>query len=61
MLNINWTEIGTATMVLFAVIDIIGSIPLIIDIKKKVGEITPLRTTLVAAGIMLAFLFLGVS
>ena len=46
-------------MVLFAVIDIIGSIPLIIDIKKKVGEITPLRTTLVAAGIMLAFLFLG--
>ena len=32
-------EIGTASMILFAVIDIIGSIPIIIDLRKKAGHI----------------------
>jgi len=54
-------EIGVATMVLFAVIDIIGSIPLIIKIKKAAGEIHPLKATLVATVIMIGFLFLGES
>jgi multiple antibiotic resistance protein len=57
----NWAEIGVATMVLFAVIDIIGSVPIIISVKQKVGDVSPLRATLVACGIMLAFLFLGES
>lgn len=59
MLKFNWVEIGTASMVLFAVIDIIGSIPIIINLKKKVGHISVLKTTLVATGIMLAFLIVG--
>jgi len=59
MLNFNWAEVGTATMVLFAVIDIIGSIPIIIDLKKKTGKIHPVKTTLVATCIMLAFLIVG--
>lgn len=46
-------------MVLFAVIDITGSIPIILDIKEKNGDLSPLRTTLVALVLMLAFLFLG--
>lgn len=59
MLNFSWAEVGTATMVLFAVIDIIGSIPIIIDLKKKTGKIHPVKTTLVATCIMLSFLIVG--
>tara|TARA_B100000683_G_scaffold37495_1_gene32795 strand:+ start:31833 stop:32414 length:582 start_codon:yes stop_codon:yes gene_type:complete len=53
------TEIISATMVLFAVIDIIGSIPIILDIKKRAGEVHPEKATLVAMIIMFAFLFVG--
>lgn len=60
MLNdFSFIETAKATMVLFAVIDIIGSIPLIIKIKTGAGEIFALRTSLVALGIMISFLFLG--
>lgn len=55
----NLTEIASATMVLFAVIDIIGSIPIILDIKKRAGEVHPEKATLVAMVIMFAFLFVG--
>jgi len=55
----NLTEIISATMVLFAVIDIIGSIPVILEIKKKAGEVHPEKATLVAMVIMFAFLFVG--
>ena len=56
---INYAEIISATMVLFAVIDIIGSIPIILDIKKRAGEVHSEKATLVALLIMVAFLFLG--
>ena len=52
-------NILTVFMVLFAVIDITGSIPIIIQFKKKTGNITPFRTTLAATIFMLVFLFLG--
>ena len=58
-MEFNLTEIISATMVLFAVIDIIGSIPIILDIKKKAGEVHPEKATLVAMVIMFAFLFVG--
>ena len=55
-------SIGVATMVLFAVIDIVGSIPIIIRIKEMAGgKIFPVRTTLAALFIMVLFLFLGES
>jgi len=54
-------EIFRASMVLFAVIDVLGAIPLIINIKKKAGSIRPLRASLVALMIMVLFLFLGES
>ncbi len=46
-------------MVLFAIIDIFGSIPIILSIKSKIGNIYPGKTTLVAYSIMLLFLFIG--
>ena len=57
----DFKEIGVASMVLFAVIDIIGSMPIIIKIKQTAGSIHPLRATLVATLIMIGFLFLGES
>jgi len=55
----SWEEIFKASTVLFAVIDIIGSIPLILKLQESAGAINPLRTSLVSMFIMLGFLFLG--
>ncbi|MEK9608699.1 MAG: MarC family protein [Flavobacteriaceae bacterium] len=52
-------EILTASMVFFAVIDIIGSIPIIIALREKAGHIQSEKAALVVALIMVAFLFLG--
>lgn len=46
-------------MVLFAVIDILGSVPIIISLRNKVGHIQSEKASLVAVCIMIAFLFLG--
>ncbi|MCB0473018.1 MAG: MarC family protein [Flavobacteriaceae bacterium] len=58
-MGLNFKEIATATMILFAVIDIIGSIPIIIDLRRKVGHIQSEKASLVAILIMIAFLFVG--
>lgn len=58
--QINFTETAAAFMILFAVIDIIGSIPIIVEIKRKSGVIHPLKATLVSFLIMISFLLLGV-
>lgn len=58
-LRLDFKEIMTSGMVLFAVIDIIGSIPIIIGLRKKVGHIQSEKASLVAALLMIAFLFLG--
>lgn len=55
----NFTQILTTSMILFAVIDIIGSIPIVIDLRKKVGHIQSEKATLVAGLIMILFLFVG--
>jgi multiple antibiotic resistance protein len=52
-------EILAAFMVLFAIIDIPGSIPIIIDIKAKTGDVHPWKVTMVSFLILLAFLFIG--
>lgn len=54
-----FNNILTVTLTLFAVIDVLGSIPVIIDLKNKMGKIQSLKATLVSAGIMIAFLFVG--
>lgn len=58
-MTIDFKEIATTTMVLFAVIDIVGSIPVIIDLRAKFGHIQSGKASLVSATIMIAFLFVG--
>lgn len=58
-MSFSFKEIFSATMVLFAVIDIIGAIPLIISLRQRVGHIESGKATLVAGALMIAFLFLG--
>lgn len=58
-MNFDFREIATATMVLFAVIDIVGSIPVIIGLRSKFGEIQSGKAALASGGIMIAFLFVG--
>ena len=58
-LGINWKDIFTISMILFAVIDIVGSIPIIVDLRSKMGHIQSEKATIVAAVIMIAFLFVG--
>lgn len=60
-MNFNLKEIFTAFMVLFAVIDIVGNIPIIIDLRKKVGHIQSEKASVIAGVIMILFLFLGKS
>lgn len=52
-------EILKVTMVLFAVIDIIGTIPVIISLKEKAGGINAIKASFVSLGIMITFLFIG--
>jgi multiple antibiotic resistance protein len=61
MIQFNLKEIATASMVLFAVIDIVGSIPIIISLRNKVGHIQSEKASIVAGLIMILFLFVGES
>ena len=58
-MNINLKEIFTITMVLFAVIDIIGCIPVIISLRNRVGHIQSEKASIVSFLIMVTFLFIG--
>ena len=58
-MNFSIVEIFASFMVLFAIIDIPGSIPIIIDVKNKTGKISAGKATIVAFAIMFAFLFIG--
>jgi multiple antibiotic resistance protein len=58
-MEFSFRNILTISMILFAVIDIVGSIPAIIEIRRKAGSIHPEKATLVSLIIMLLFLFLG--
>ncbi|MBL85687.1 MAG: hypothetical protein CMO82_03395 [Winogradskyella sp.] len=60
-MQLEFKQIFTAFMVLFAVIDIIGNIPIIIDLRKKVGHIQSEKASLIAGVIMIVFLFVGKS
>jgi multiple antibiotic resistance protein len=60
-MQFNIKEIFTVGMILFAVIDIIGSVPIIIDLRQKVGHIKSEKASIVAMLLMIAFLFLGES
>ena len=58
-MDFNIKEIFAAFMILFAVIDIVGNIPIIIDLRKKVGHIESEKASIIAGIIMIFFLFIG--
>ncbi|BDD08874.1 UPF0056 inner membrane protein [Fulvitalea axinellae] len=61
MFAFNFKEIASVSLILFSVIDIIGALPIILDLRRKTGSIHSAKATLVAGFIMITFLFLGSS
>ena len=57
--NINFKDILSISLILFAVIDILGSIPVLLDLKNKTGHIDAKQATWVSGVIMFVFLFIG--
>jgi multiple antibiotic resistance protein len=55
----NLKEIFSVSMVLFAIIDILGAIPVIIELRRKAGHIQSEKASIVALILMVVFLFLG--
>jgi multiple antibiotic resistance protein len=58
-MKISFKELLTVTFTLFAIIDIIGSIPVLISLKNKLGAIRAGRATLISGSLMVLFLFIG--
>jgi len=58
-MQFHFDELLTVIFTLFAVIDIVGSIPLLIAMKEKSGAIQSLKVTLISGALMILFLFLG--
>lgn len=60
-MELNFKEIISVSLILFSVIDILGSIPIIIDIRRKTGDIHAEQATIVSGIIMVGFLYVGKS
>lgn len=60
-MNFSLQELLTVSFTLFAVIDVVGSIPLLISLKEKMGGIREMRATLISGAFMVLFLFVGKS
>ncbi|WP_281297592.1 MarC family protein [Flavobacterium limnophilum] len=58
-MELDFKEIATVSMVLFAVIDIVGTLPIVVDLRNKHGHIESEKASLVAGLIMIIFLFIG--
>ncbi|WP_310559962.1 MarC family protein [Flavobacterium sp.] len=58
-MELDFKEIATVAMVLFAVIDIVGTVPIVVDLRAKHGHIESEKASLVAGMIMIVFLFIG--
>lgn len=58
-MNIDFREVLTVTFTLFAVIDIVGSIPILISLKEKMGGMKEFRATVISGGLMILFLYVG--
>jgi len=57
--TLNVGDVVTITLTLFAVIDMLGNIPVIISLRRKIGHIQSVKATITAGILMIAFLFLG--
>jgi multiple antibiotic resistance protein len=61
VMSIDFKELLTVTFTLFAVIDIVGSIPILISLKEKLGGIREVKATLISGALMILFMFVGES
>jgi len=61
VMKFDFNQILTTTMVIFAIIDILGSIPVVIELRRKAGHIESEKASIVATALMILFLFLGES
>lgn len=59
VMQFNLQEFLTLTFTLFAVIDVVGSIPMLISIKQKMGSINAWKVTFISGGLMVLFFFVG--
>ena len=55
----DFSQVITVTFTLFAVIDVLGSLPVLISIKRKIGDINAMQATAVSGALMLFFFFIG--
>ena len=58
-MDFNIAEIAGAFVVLFAVIDITGSIPIIVDLKKNRGGVSAIQAALISLAVLVTFLYVG--
>jgi multiple antibiotic resistance protein len=58
-MQFNFQEFLTLSFTLFAVIDVVGSVPMLISIKQKMGSINAWKVTLISGGLMILFFFIG--
>lgn len=58
-MTVQFSNILTISLTLFAVIDMIGSVPLLISLRSRIGHINPWKVTLASAVLMIGFLFVG--
>jgi multiple antibiotic resistance protein len=56
---INFEELLTVTLTLFAIIEIVGAIPILVSLKSRIGEINPGKATIASGVLMIAFLIFG--
>ena len=60
-MSINFNELLTVVFTLFAVIDIVGSVPILISIRERSGPINEARATAISGALMILFLYVGES
>jgi multiple antibiotic resistance protein len=58
-MKFNFKEILSVSLILFSIIDILGSIPIILNLRKKLGHIHAERITIISGSLMFGYLFLG--
>jgi len=58
-MQFNFQEFLTLTFTLFAVIDVVGSVPMLISMKEKMGGINAWKVTLISGTLMVLFFFIG--
>ncbi len=58
-MQFHFQEFLTLTFTLFAVIDIVGSVPMLISLKQKMGDIIAWKVTLISGALMILFFFIG--